>query len=142
MHGSVFLWWGAQDNLFATCDGCRNGQHQQGREQWRGSSGNIETHFFNAHGFAPASHPFHGFQFLSCLVLDGVEFPEIFCGEDDGFFECWIQTGYGLPDLLRRHCNCSDLHTVKFPRVFSYCCVATFLNGRHHFAHGFFQCCK
>ena len=69
MHFALFVWRGAQHNLFAACNLSRCGKHQNSREQRCCSARDIQSYFLYSNSLLPACNTLAGYNFFAFKLL-------------------------------------------------------------------------
>ena len=93
----------AEHDFLASGYLCRNGKHQDGREQGSRSARNVEAYLFDGDRLLPAGHARNGFHFLAFELLCGMERTDVFQRTQDGFLQFAPDGFLGFIEFFRGH---------------------------------------
>ena len=89
----------AEHYLTASGNLGRRGQHEDGREEWGGASGDIQSYFLDSDTLLPAGHTLTRLNLMAFELLGSMELMDIFMGQHDGGFQFLTNQALGLVDF-------------------------------------------
>ena len=139
IHLAVTSWRRTEHNLLTTCNlgGC--GEHQHGREEGSGTTGDIESHLLDGDALLPTGDTRLCLHFLAFELLGLVEGVDVIMGELDGSLQFGTDQSLGLFHLLFRDGKCRQVYVVELQFIAFHGIVTTFPDVSQHGSHRIVQ---
>ena len=136
VHLAVAAWRCAEHNLATAGDTGGSSQHQNGREEWGGAAGNVETYLLDGNGFLPAGDAGLRLHLLTGEALRLMEYLNIMVRQTDSLFQLVADQLFGFVHLFLAHGKLAQVHMVKLQLIALDGLVATLANIVQYGADG------